>query len=145
MRSLILLSALLLGLIGCSPSAPPPPQPPAQADIENGVNWALSQIISWKYKDKNLFDAYKLTNQYTEKKDDGTAFVYDFQADCLVQQVYYPDYDSGNGGKNGWVQALTNAGPAYVNSQDGGDLRSFTGSFTVIKKGDVWYVGKTVR
>ena len=137
-RSLIPLFTLIAtaAIIGCSVSSSPP-----TPELDRGVNWALSGFIDWNYKDKNLFDSYRIVNQYTEKRSDGVAYIYDFEADCLVHVVFH----AGQSGESkGWAQALPKTDPR-LNKFNGGDIHHFKGTFTLIQKGDAWYPVETVR
>ena len=132
-----LFGILAIALIaGCSdPSAPP------TAEIEKGLNWALSGMIDWNYQDRNLFESYKITNHYTETRNDGVAHVYDFEADCLVHTVFHVGQDSES---KGWAQGLPKT-DSRSNKFNDGDLHHFKGTFTLIQKGNTWYSQETVR
>lgn len=130
--SLFALPLAIAAITGCSVSSSPP-----TAEIDKGVNWALSAYIDWNYRDKNLFDSYKITNQYTEKQNGTTAYVYDFEADCLVRKVLHV---GGAGETAAWSQALPN-GDKFTS----GSIEKFKGTFTLIKKGNTWYRQETIR
>jgi hypothetical protein len=135
LTSLLILLATI-GITGCSLSSSPP-----KSEVDKGVNWALSAVIDWNYQDRNLFESYKITNQYTEKRTDGAAYIYDFEADCLVHGV---NRVSEFGQSPGWAQALPKD-DSRTDKFSGGDIHHFTGTFTLIKKGDQWYRQETVR
>ena len=117
---------------GCSDFSSPP-----QDEIDKGVNWALSAVIDWNYRDRNLFESYKITNHYAE----GETYVYDFEADCLVHKVFRAGEFSQS---TGWAQAVPKE-DARADEFNGGDIHKFKGTFTLIKKGDVWYRQETIR
>lgn len=135
LTSLLVLLAII-GISGCSISSPPP-----KAEVDKGVNWALSAVIDWNYRDRNLFESYKVTNQYTEKRTDGTAYVYDFEADCLVHNVTRIGEFSQS---PGWAQGVPRD-DARADKFNYGDIHQFKGTFTLIKKGDQWYRQETIR
>lgn len=120
---------VLLALAGCSASSSPPTE-----EINKGVNWALSASVGWRDKERNLFESFKITNQYTEKRKDGVACIYDFKAECRVTEKSQTDR-FGNW-KSVWDQ-----GEGTPKDQS----KAYTGTFTLIKKGDKWYRQETVR
>ena len=116
------------GITGCSVPPPPPTE-----EIDKGVNWSLSGMIIWEYKDRNLFERYEITNHYVEKRNDGVAYIYDFKASCVVMNF---------GDK--WMQAFYLGEGPNKNGFIGED-HSFKGTFTLIKKGNAWYRKETIR
>ncbi len=132
MRSSLLVLWLLVGITGCSVSSSPPTE-----EIDKGVNWALSARIDWNYRDRSLFDSYKVTNHYIEKRPDGEAHIYDFEADCLVRQILHVGQ---SGSTPAWSQAQPN-GDKFTS----GKIEKFKGTFTLIKKGNSWYRQDTIR
>lgn len=133
----LLLSIFVIALVaGCSISSGPP-----TAEVEKGVNWALSGMIDWNYRDKNLFESYKTTNHYSEKRNDGVAYVYDFEADCLVHTVFHVGQQ---GESKGWAQGLPKTDSRSDKYNDG-ELHHFKGTFTLIQKGNTWYPQETIR
>jgi hypothetical protein len=123
--------AMLVGIAGCAGSSPP------NDEIDKGVNWALSEFIEWQFRDRNLFESYKITNQYTEKGTDGEAHVYDFEASCLVRRAL----QAGNFGETAVYLQAKRDGDKWTT----GDIEQFKGTFTLIKKGNSWYRQKTMR
>jgi hypothetical protein len=110
---------------------------PKQSDIDAGVNWALSGKIRWTDTSTNLFDVYKITNQYVEEADRERRFVYDFRAECLVVQTETA-YEAGSGG----------AIPSQLFQTFGNVQRKrvvLDGTFTLVKKGEKWYCKETIR
>lgn len=133
MKFIKLLSTLLLiGITGCSVSSS---SAPPKDEIDKGVNWALSAFINWNDQSRNLFDSYEISNQYTEKRNDGLAYIYDFKAQCHASLAFSTD-NFGNQ-KRVWVQG---AAPPFQ-----GEAQGFTGSFTLIRKGNTWYRQETIR
>jgi hypothetical protein len=132
-RSFILLwvccSALLL--IGCSIVASPP-----KAEIDKAVDGALAQVIRREDKSQPLFDSYRLTNQYQEKRGE-RVFVYDFEADCRVVRWMGGFDNYGVTHPDRWGQATDPRFP--------GEIRAFKGSVTLVKKGEQWYAPQTRR
>ena len=125
--NLTLTVLIAFAVLGCSPSPP-------SNEIDKGVNWALSGLITWRHEPRNLFVSFKITNHYTESRNDGVAHVYDIEADCLVRQELRIDYNSNS--RAVWVQALPS---------EGGKSERFKATFTLIKKGNAWYRQETVR
>jgi hypothetical protein len=117
-----------VAIIGCSPSPP-------SSEIDKGVNWALSGLISWRDQSRNLFESYKVTNHYTETRNDGVAHVYDIEADCLVWHSS-PMYVDGIFSGAPVCQALPN---------EAGKVERFKVTFTLMKKGNTWYRQETIR
>jgi hypothetical protein len=144
-------------LIGCSNSSetptdksdssqmaslPSPPAAPPEAEVDKGVNWALSAQIPWNHKEKELFLKYTIVNKYAENRGEWRAYVYDFEADCPVFKLtrWYdrsasttivwnqPELDGTSGA---WRVPIT--------------TNRFVGTFTLIKKGEIWYPYETVR
>ena len=120
---------LAMTMQGCG-DAPPP-----KTNIDYGVNWALSYRIQWKDKGRNLFDTYKITNQYVEKKDSEKHYVYDFEAQCSIALGPF----TMDGGRV-WMQKST-GGTGELDNQN----VTLTGSFTLTKKGNEWYCSETIR
>ena len=101
------------------------------------VDWALGQMIRRGDRNTPLFNSYRLTNQYQEKRGNETTYVYDFEAECRV--VLNPSsFDNyGRTYPAQWMQP--------TNPRSPGETRSFKGSVSLVKKGDQWYARKTLR
>jgi hypothetical protein len=123
-KSLCLLGFLAVSLAaGCSRLAEP-----AQADIDQAVDWKLDQIIRRNDSSRRLYDSYKITNHYVEKRGDDRRFVYDFEAKARVTQWNYTD-----------------GGSFYKEDLQQGIVTTFNESVTLTKKGEKWYCGSTTR
>ena len=123
-------SCLLLIVIGIKyyPSFNPSPQ---QTDVDYGVNWSLSHSIQRTETKSNLFNSYRINNQYNEKVGSEKHFVYDFEAQCPVVFVNladdgHPIYRQANGASSSMVETIS-------------------GSVTLVRKGQTWYCSNTVR
>jgi hypothetical protein len=104
---------------------------PQQADVDYGVNWSLSHSIQWTETKNNLFNSYRVTNQYNEKVGSEKHYVYDFEAQCPVIYVNladdgHPIYRQALGANNSIVETIS-------------------GSVTLVRKGQAWYCSDTVR
>ena len=111
--------------------------PPGKADIDYGVNWGLATEyrIEWTDKKSNIFDNYRITNQYRETIGSEKHFVYDFEAQCpLLVYSYYNSTD----GSGGTVYAMARGNPSSK-------MTTLSGSVTLVAKGQDWYCSKTVR
>jgi hypothetical protein len=126
LKLLCFIGALFL-LVGCGDDVPP------KANVDYGVNWALSSQIQWKDKQRDLFDAYKITNQYGEKIGDERHYVYNFEAQCTVELGPF----TMDGGR-----VVMQKG---TSGQQNGQPATLSGSFTLTKKGNAWYCSQTVR
>lgn len=114
-------------LVGCGDESPP------KTNVDYGVNWALSSQIQWKDKQRDLFDSYKITNHYVERKEDENHYVYDFEAQCTIEQGPF----TMDGGR-----VIMQNG---TSGERNGQAATLTGSFTLTKKGNEWYCSQTVR
>jgi len=117
----------IMFLSGCGDDAPP------KTNVDYGVNWALSSQIQWQDKARNLFDSYRISNQYTEKVGDERHYVYDFKAECTVELGPF----TTDGGR-----VVMQKG---TSGQQNGQAATLSGSFTLTKKGTEWYCSQTVR
>jgi hypothetical protein len=108
--------------------------PPEKADIDYGVNWALATEyrIEWTDKKSNIFDNYRLTNQYSETVGSEKHLVYDFEAQCPLL-VY-----SSSDGSGRTDYAMARGNPNSI-------MTTLSGSVTLVKKGEDWYCNKTIR
>jgi hypothetical protein len=112
-------------------------QPP-KANIDYGVNWAISSQLEWADKTRDLFDSYKITNRYVEKSGEGKNYVYDYEAQCPVEDFSPP----GQSFPRFWHQINTVDNPT---PDDRRKTVTITGSFTLTKKGNEWYCSATIR
>ncbi len=122
----------VLLLIGCSIASSPP-----KAEVDEAVDWALGKMIRREDKSRPLFRSYRLTNQYREQRGNETTFVCDFEAECPV--VLNPS-SFDNHGRTYPAQWVQPTDPRSL-----GETRSFTGSVTLVRKGDQWYAQRTLR
>jgi len=108
--------------------------PPAKRNIDYGVNWALSTDynIDWRDSKVNLFDSYKLINQYRETVGSEKHFVYDFEAECPLVVYRLPD----GSGRVEYAQFRGDASSRLI---------KLDGSVTLVKKGKEWYCSRTIR
>jgi hypothetical protein len=106
-------------------------EPPEKFNIDYGVNWALNHSVQWPDTKINIFDSYRITNQYSEKVGSEKHCVYDFEAQCPL--IYL---NSDNNGHQFYRQGrgLPNSTMVVMN-----------GSVTLVKKGQNWYCTDTVR
>lgn len=132
-NGVLMAAAMVLVLLSGCGGAPPPKE-----NIDYGVNWALSYRIQWSDKSRNLFDSYKITNQYVEKKDSEKHYVYDFEAQVPIEDMSPP----GQSFPNRWFQINTLDNPT---PDDRKKIVTLSGSFTLSKKGNDWYCSETVR
>jgi hypothetical protein len=107
--------------------------PPDKHVIDCSVNWALINLchIEQTTTGMNVFDYYRLVNQYTEKVGSEKHYVYDFEANCTL--VVY--------------RAADGSGQKFYTHSPGNRLNepvTINGSVTLVKKGNDWYSSKTV-
>jgi len=127
-----------IALAGCSDS-PQKKMPPKDA-IDNGVDWILSEKIDKSPNDPGkLFEAYTITKYTLETKDTVKSHVFEFEATSAVRP----------GGSRTLPEGGSTLRHAIADDQDaeGGpaETQKFTGTFTLVKKGDAWTLEKTAH
>ena len=105
--------------------------PPEKYNVDYGVNWSLSHRVQWIDTKKNIFDTYRIVNQYSEKVGSEKHYIYDFEAKCPLVYVQLDE-----NGRQTYRQGL--GSPNSI-------MTPLNGSVTLVKKGEEWYSSETVR
>lgn len=108
--------------------------PPEKHTVDFGVNWALENVyrVRQSASEGNIFDSYRIVNQYTERVGSERHFVFDFEANCSLIVSHSMD--------GAWLEN-------YEHSPNNKLSKSvmISGSVTLVRKGNAWFATKTVH